>query len=66
MKTTSSDVRNALYEIMTSDLTNKEDLRAAQQKIKAASGINQSTRFDLEAKRIALKAKRFIVKAIEI
>ena len=65
-KTTSSDIRQTLYEVMTGVLNGTVDTKKANSAVKAASGINQSIRFDLEAKRIAIKASRATIKPLEI
>ena len=57
-KTTSSDIRQALFGVMNGVLDGTVDVKKANTAVKAASGINQSVRFDIEKERLALKAKR--------
>jgi len=61
-KINTSDVRKALFDTMTGVLMGKIDVKKAHVAVKAASGINQSIRFDLEKERLALKAKKASVK----
>ena len=58
MKNKTTDVRNALFEVMTGVLDGTIEVKKANSAVKAASGINQSIRFDLEKERLSLKAKR--------
>ena len=57
-KVKTTDVRKALFDVMTNVTSGKLDVKQANSAVKAASGINQSIRFDLEKERLALKTKK--------
>jgi len=68
---TTKTLRGVLFEIMQGVLNGTVEVKKANTAVKAASGINQSIRFDLEKERLAIKAKRATtknarVKAIEL
>jgi len=68
---TTKTLRCVLFETMQGVLDGTVEIKKANTAVKAASGINQSIRFDLEKERLAIKAKRATtknarVKAIEL
>jgi len=65
-KVKTTDVRNALYNVMTGVLDGTVEIKKAQQATKAASQITCSVRADLEKERLALKAKRASTKLRQV
>ena len=65
-KTTSSDIRQALFGVMEGVLNGSIEIKKANSAVKAASSINQSVRFDIEKERLSLKAKRSYTKIAKV
>ena len=59
---TTKTLRGVLFETMQGVLDGTVEVKRANTAVKAASGINQSIRFDIEKERLAIKAKRSMSK----